>query len=71
MGLFRDITNVWDWAKNKLTTEEIKNKLLLGTDNKGKTAWYWAAQKYNLEILHKILEWAKEKLTPEKINNKL
>jgi len=24
---------LWEWAKDKLTTEDINNKMLLGTDN--------------------------------------
>ena len=35
------------------------------------TAWHWAAENGNLEILHKIREWAEEKLTTEEKNNKL
>jgi len=27
---------LWHWAKGKLKTEEIKNRLLLGTDKNGK-----------------------------------
>jgi hypothetical protein len=58
------------WAEKKLT-KEINNKLLLGTDNKGRTAWYWAAVRGELETLHELWEWAEEKLTREEINNKL
>jgi len=32
-----------EWAEEKLTTEEMKCKLL-GTDNKGWTAWHLAAE---------------------------
>jgi hypothetical protein len=35
---------IWEWAEEKLTTEEISNKLLLGTDNNAMTAWHWAAE---------------------------
>ena len=38
------LQSVWEWAKEKLTTEEIKNKLLLATDNKGRSAWQLEAQ---------------------------
>jgi hypothetical protein len=34
---------LWEWAKENLTTEEIKNNLLLATDSDGKTAWDVAA----------------------------
>jgi len=44
------------WADEELTTEEIKNKLLLGTDSEGKTAWHLAAEKRNLDTLQKVWE---------------
>ena len=58
-------------AKENLTIEEINNKLLLGTDNEGRTVWHWAALSGHLEILKKLWEWAKENLTAGKINNTL
>jgi hypothetical protein len=45
------ILQVWEWAKEKLTTYEINYELLLGIDNKGWTAWHMAAIRGNLEIL--------------------
>jgi hypothetical protein len=50
---------VWDWAKEKLTTEEINNKFLLTTDNKGRTIWHMAAKWGKSEILQTIWELAK------------
>jgi len=29
---------IWEWAKEILTTEEIKNEMLLRTDGKGRNA---------------------------------
>ena len=60
-----------DMAEEKLTTEEINNKLLLATHNMGRIVWHVAAELGTLEILQKIWEWAKAKLTTEEINNKL
>jgi hypothetical protein len=34
---------LWDWAKEKLTTEELKNEMLLHINNEGRTAWHLAA----------------------------
>jgi hypothetical protein len=48
------LQEVWDWAKEKLTTEEINNKLLLATDNKGRTIWHIAAKCVNPEILENV-----------------
>jgi hypothetical protein len=52
-----------------LTTDELHNKLLLGADKEGWTAWHLAAQWGESENLQKYWEWAKEKLTTEEINN--
>jgi hypothetical protein len=60
---------VWEWAKENLTTEEINNKFLLGTDNEGKTAWHLTVEFGELESLQNVWEWAREKLTTEEINN--
>ena len=49
-------------TEEKLTTEEINNNLLLGTDNKGWTAFHLTSEKGNLELLHKLWELAKKKL---------
>ena len=42
-GKLEILQKVWEWANEKLTTEGINNKLLLGTDNEGWTVWHWAA----------------------------
>ena len=34
------LQNVLEWAEEKLTTEEINNKLLLATEGKGRTVWH-------------------------------
>ena len=59
------LLKVWDWPQEKVTTEEINNKLLLATDNEGMTAWHWAAREGNLDILQKLWNWAEEKITKE------
>jgi ankyrin repeat protein len=41
--------------------------LLLDTDNDGMTVWHWAAERCNLEFLHKMWEWADYKLTTEEV----
>ena len=38
------LQKVWDWAKEKLTTQEINNKMFLGTDKEGRSAWHMAAE---------------------------
>jgi len=58
-------------AKEKLTADEVKNKLLLGTGRDGRTVFHNAANLGKLILLQKIMEWAKENLTLEEIKNKL
>ena len=67
LGYLKVLEKLWIWAKEKLTTEEIK-KLLLA-NNKGRTAWHVAVMKGYLKILQKVWEWAEEKLTTDEINN--
>jgi aminoglycoside N3'-acetyltransferase len=59
------------WAKEKLTTERIRNKLLLATDHKGRTVFHLAEEGNALQILQEIMKWTKEKLTTEEINKLL
>jgi quinol monooxygenase YgiN len=54
---------IWEWAEEKLTAEEMNNKLLLGTDNKGGNVWYVAELWSNIETFQKY--WAKGILTIE------
>ena len=49
----------WEWAEEKLTTEEIKNKLLFATDGQQMTVWHVAAESGNFRVLSKIWGWAK------------
>jgi len=44
----------------KLTAEEISTKLLLATDNKGRTVLYMSANGSKVELLLEILGWAAE-----------
>jgi hypothetical protein len=57
--------------KEKLTTGEIKNEMLLRTDNDEQTAWHLAAYRGEQNVMQKIWEWAKEKLTTEEIKNEM
>jgi ankyrin repeat protein len=53
------IENIWVMAKEKLTTQEIRNEMLLRTDNDGRTVWHFAALFGQQDILKKIWNWAK------------
>ena len=67
MGRLEILQKLWEWANEKLATEEINNNLLLATDRWGRTVFDVAAKKGRLEILEKLREWANEKLTTEEI----
>ena len=41
-------------AKESLTTEEIKNEILLRTDGEGRNAWHIAAYNCILDVIQKI-----------------
>jgi len=50
-----------EWAKEKLTAEEI-NKCLLATNRDGNSIIILAVVHGSLDILYELLGWAKEKL---------
>jgi ankyrin repeat protein len=58
-------------AKEILTKEEIKNKLLLATNSEGNTAWHLAAISGNVDVVQEIWNLVKEYLTTEEIESKL
>jgi len=55
----------------KLTTEDIKNKILVGTYDDRRRAWHSAAGNGYFNVSNPIWEWVEEKLTTEEVNNKL
>jgi ankyrin repeat protein len=62
------LQKIWDLAKDNLTREDIKYKLLLATNGEENTAWHWAARWGKLDVLQKISDLAKDILTTEEIN---
>ena len=70
-GNLDTLQKVWEYAEEKLTTQEKNNNLLLGTECEGKSAWHLAADWGNLDTLQKVWEYAEEKLTRGEINNKI
>jgi hypothetical protein len=63
------LQKIWDLANDSLTTEEIKNNLLLTTISEGNTAWHLVAKSGNTDNLQSIWDFAKENLTTEEIKN--
>ena len=58
-GHLETFKKIWEWAKQNLTFEAVNNKLLLGTDRKGRTVWHLAAMKGHLETLNIYGSWLK------------
>jgi hypothetical protein len=54
LGELDVLQKMWELAKEKLTTEEIKIEMLLRTDDDGRTAWHFAAYRGKLDIMQKI-----------------
>jgi len=71
MGNLKTLEMVCEWAKQKLTAEEVNNKLLLATHKEARPARHAAAERGISKTLQKLREWAKEKLAAEEINHKL
>jgi len=46
----------WDWVKERLKKEEIKNKILLCTDSQGRNAWQIAGHWDRLDVMKKTWE---------------
>ena len=59
------VEQLWEWAKEKLTTDELKHKLLLAKHSWGRIAWHDAAEGKNTELLDVLWEWGKEQLITE------
>jgi len=49
---------IWELAKEILTTEEIKNEMVLSTHSSGRDAWLIVSFRGNLDVMQKIWEWA-------------
>jgi hypothetical protein len=65
------LEELWVWAKEKLTTGELKKKLLLAKHIMGRTAWHGATETNNIVVLEVLWEWIIEELTPAELNNKI
>ena len=62
---------IGELAKERLTTEQIKNVILLRTDGEGRNAWNIAAIGDKVEAMREIRKLAKERLTTEEIKNEM
>jgi hypothetical protein len=70
-GNLQVLEKLWEYAKEKLTTEDINNKILLARYNEGMTVLHKAACGGKLDVLLKIWDWAEEKLNTQEISKKL
>jgi len=65
------LEKLWNMAKEELTAEELKNKLLLAKNREQQTALHLSAVKGNPYALEKLWVWASDELTPEDLYHKL
>jgi hypothetical protein len=63
------VQKIWDLAKDSVTTEELRIKLLLATDNDRNTAWHNAANRGKLDVLQKIWDLAKTQSNKRGVKN--
>jgi len=63
--------NLWKWAEETLTPQEINNKLLLAKDDLEVTVWHWAAKNGHTQSLDTIWGWAKKNLVGDELSNGL
>jgi hypothetical protein len=69
LGRVKVLLKQWEWAKRKLTTEEINDEILLATDNGRKAMWHMAAGMKKGDMLWEIWVWDKEVVTTEEVRN--
>jgi TusA-related sulfurtransferase len=62
----KESEEVWVWATEKLSPEEIR-KLLLDKDTHELTVLHVGANKFNHTLLEEMLNWATENLIPVEI----
>ena len=55
------LQNLWEWAKEILTQEELNN-MFLAEELLGRTAWHMAAEKGQIEVLYILSDWFKKVL---------
>ena len=58
---------IWQWATEKLTAQDLYNKLLLTKDCLQHTDWYVAAVQGDPDLLKKVKECSKDELTTEEV----
>ena len=50
-GNIESLQKIWEWAKQELTADKLKNRLLLAKDNIEQAAFEVAAEMDNTEVL--------------------
>jgi len=59
LGNVDAMREIWELAKEILTTEEMENEMLLRTDGEGRNDWHIAAYSFKIDVIQKIWELAK------------
>jgi hypothetical protein len=65
LGRTEPLEKIWGWAKAKLSTEELNNKLLLAKVDRKQTVWDYVSLWDNVQLLGRIWKWVQEQLTPQ------
>jgi len=71
MGNVNILKKLWEWAKERQTTDELKQTLFLARHLMGRTAWYNAAETNSRNVLGVLWEWGRKEMTKEGLSNKL
>jgi len=69
MGNVNILKKLWEWAKQRQTTDELKQTLFLGINLMGRTAWHDVAETNSTKVLDVLWEWGKGELTTEELSN--
>jgi hypothetical protein len=69
LGRVNVLLKQWEWAKRKLTKEEINNEILLVTDNDRKAMRHMATGMKKGDMLREIWVWDKEVVITEEVRN--
>jgi len=62
---------LWELAKERLTTEEIKNEMILRTDGERRNVSHIAVLRGKVEAMRKICDLSKKRLTKQEIRNEM
>jgi hypothetical protein len=63
------VQKIWDCAKQNLTTEELKNRILLATKHLGQSPLHYATRSGNKHLIEKVWQLTEGNPTIQELNN--